>query len=707
MTTRGSVTVTRFLSAALLATLPYSVQHRQDLLLAVMTHHMGLNDELGARRGLSDYDPRNDSLTPFGERLEQLQKHWDDLKALVTELQSHSPDSVTWFTLPDDPLELPNPFEALEETSEPRRSRRAGRQEERRLPLRRIFLRGLLVGADHLASAAVSEENAAEETVVKALPSLRQIRAQTFPFELNEHQKTCAATTGNVFLNAPTGSGKTEAALLWAQRNQSEARSRHVFYVLPYTASINAMYHRLKDEALFGDEAVALLHGRSSYFAYRWLCESGSDLDPRAASKEAREARRRSKELYYPVKVLTPHQIVMAFFGVKGWEKSLCEYAGGLFILDEIHVYDPNFMGLLFETLRRLTGELGAKVCIMSATFPTLLKGVLEETVGKVKDIRLEPEERARYSRHYLRVVDGSVSDYFDDIERLLAEGLRVLVVANTVRGAMVCFGALKDSAANPCLIHGRLIQEDRQRAEKRLSNKSEPVDLLVGTQAIEVSLDVDFDVLYSDPAPLDALLQRFGRVNRKPLRELERLPPEARYREVVVCRSQLPDTAAIYDRSEEGKRLVKRTLETLPNERILDEKDVGTMIDSVYDKVQLESILEAAREKAAQLRRLVSSLEAGGEKPFDESLFDIDSVPVIPARFSGEHKRCLREKRFFDAQSFVFNISVGRYHGLKKEGLIQAELIERHMFYYGEFSYETGVGPDFELVDRMETEIL
>ena len=401
---------------------------------------MGMNDELGARRALSDYDPQNDSQTPFGERLEQLKLHWNDLGDLVQELQTYSPETAAWFALPDDPLELPNPFRALEEIREPQRSRRARRREEKRLPLRRIFLRGLLVGADHLASAAVSEENADEETIIEALPSLCQIRAETFPFDLNQHQEVCASAEGNISLNAPTGSGKTEAALLWAQRNQSEAHSRHVFYVLPFTASINAMYHRLKDETLFGNEAVTFLHGRSSYFAYRWLCESDSDIDPRAASKHAREARRRSKELYYPVKVLTPHQIVMAFLGVKGWEKSLCEYAGGLFILDEIHVYDPNFMGLLFETLRRLTGELGAKVCVMSATFPTLLRGILEETIGAVKDIQLEPEERAKYSRHYVKVVDGSVEDYFDDIKRLLSEGLRVLVVANTVQGAMTCF---------------------------------------------------------------------------------------------------------------------------------------------------------------------------------------------------------------------------------------------------------------------------
>ena len=238
------------------------------------------------------------------------------------------------------------------------------------------------------------------------------------------------------------------------------------------------------------------------------------------------------------------------------------------------------------------------------------------------------------------------------------------------------------------------------------MANRSEPVDLLIGTQAIEVSLDVDFDVLYSDPAPLDALLQRFGRVNRKPLYKLEQLPPELRYRDVLVCRSQLSDTDAIYDRSEAGKRLVKRTLEVLPDRGLLNEKDISAMIDNVYDEMQLKSILDASREKSAQLKRLIDLLEAGSEKPFDESIFDIDSIPIIPARFSQEHKQCIYEKRFFDAQGFVFNISAGRYHGLKNHGLIRPEMVDRQTFYYGEFFYEIGVGPDFGLVDRMEAEI-
>lgn len=689
------------LSGAITAMLPRSA-HRQDVLLAVMTHHMGLNDEMDARRSLARYDPANDTLTSFDERLSQLKERWKDLSDLLEMLRAHAPVYAEWPPLPDDPLDLPDPFTALgEDASHGRRSRARG---DRPLPLGRIFLRGLLVGSDHLASAAVTEENSQQADIVADLPSLKEINASTFTFDLNSHQRKCAATAGSIFLDAPTGSGKTEAALLWAQANQSPQRSRHVFYVLPFTASINAMYQRLKDGSLFGDGVVSFLHGRSSYFAYRWLCESEPDLDRKETARKVREARRQTRELYYPVKVLTPHQILMAFLGGKGWEKSLCEYAGGLFILDEIHAYEPRLTGLLFEILRRLTQELGARVCVMSATFPTLLREALVESMDNATHVSLEAGERDRYSRHLVRIEDGTIVDYLPEIREKLAAGMRVLVVLNTVAGAMACFEELKELARNPCLIHGRLVQLDRQVAESRLENESDPIDLLIGTQAIEVSLDIDFDVLYSDPAPLDALLQRFGRVNRKPLHELERASSEDRYREVVVCRERWPDTFQIYD-----ERLVARTLETLPDGRVLEEGEVASLIDTVYDQEQLADFLEIASQKSEQLRRVVSKLEPGNERPYgeDELLDDlIDSIPIVPVCFYEAHKNCLHEGRFFDAQDFVFNISKRRYRGLKRDAKLHQEQIEKQYHLYGLFPYNEGLGPDFDSYETIPLEI-
>jgi CRISPR-associated endonuclease/helicase Cas3 len=685
------------LSAAILATLPYS-EKRQDLLLAVMTHHMGMNDEVNARKSLAKYD---DALIPFSERLLQLEPHWNELKALYKELETHF--SLNLPKLPEKPSDLTNPFEALRESSTTR-----GRSRERaakKLPLRKIFMRGLLVASDHLASAAITEQNAGEQDIVSELPVLHGITPDGFSFDLNQHQLLCAEAKGSIFLNAPTGSGKTEASLLWMQANQSAEQSRHVFYVLPFTASINAMYHRLCGHAYFGEEAVSLLHGRSAYFTYRWLCEEGEHI--RSAAKQSSALRRQTKELYYPVKVLTPHQILMAFLGVKGWEKSLCEYSGGLFVLDEIHAYEPNLTGLLFEILRRLTQELGAKVCVMSATFPTLLKQALLEQIGHVQAIGLEQSECDRYSRHIVHIVEGSLGDYLEDIREKLQSGLRVLVVLNTVKGAMTCFERLKDDASNPCLIHGRLIHRDRQRAEARLADKANPVDLLIGTQAIEVSLDIDFDVLYTDPAPLDALLQRFGRVNRKSLHALDQLPQEIRYRDVFVCRQQWLGTASIYP---EG--LVRQTLAVLPNGKLLKESHVQTLVDQVYNEAQLSEFLKLVKEKQTQLQRLVDSLEPGNEKPYsDTDLLDelIDSIPIIPIRFKEEHQACLREGHYFDAEDFVLNISKGRFHALNKKSQLQQDQdpFGNKSILYGRFEYRDEIGPNFDRVEQEQATFL
>lgn len=695
------------LSSAVLATLPES-KRRQDILMAVMTHHMGMNDEAYSGRSLARYDPLNDRWTPFEDHLSQLEAHWSELSSLLAELKRRALKDYGWPELPQTPLELSDPF-VLMRSGGQRTNRRSRRNVEPRLPLTRIFLRGLLVGADHLASAAVTEENAREENIVGALPEINRISPSTFEFPLNGHQTTCARTEGSIFLDAPTGSGKTEAALLWAQANQSQEQSRHVFYVLPYTASINAMYKRLGDESLFGKNAVSFLHGRSSYFAYRWLTESEPYTDEMETAKQVRQARQQTKELYYPVKVVTPHQILMSFLGLKGWEKNLCEYSGGLFILDEVHAYEPRLAGLLFEILRRLTRELGAKVCIMSATFPSVLREALVEQIGEVTQVSLEPAERDLYNRHLVRVAEGSVSDCLSEIREKLASGLRVLVVLNTVDGAMECYEALKDSALNSCLMHGRLIERDRQDAEKRLMDTTDSVDLLVGTQAIEVSLDIDFDSLYTDPAPLDALLQRFGRVNRKPLHKLKELPPSERYREATVCCSQWPSTFPIYDRDASGKRLVARTLDSLPDGEILRESNINDLINAVYDQEQLADSLEESKIKQNQLREIVNKLEPGNEKSRqEEDLLDemIDSISIVPIRFQKEHQNHLRARRFFDAQDFVFNISTGRYHALKQQGKLDSDEVDGQTHLYGLFAYQEVIGPDFNSYETLPAEI-
>ena len=113
-----------------------------------------------------------------------------------------------------------------------------------------MLMRGCMIACDHLASAGKNEIQTALNNLEAELTQQVKEKAEEKGRQFHgwDHfQKASGETTGQLLLSAPTGSGKTEAALLWSDKNQSDTLGNRVFYVLPYTASINAMYNRLKE----------------------------------------------------------------------------------------------------------------------------------------------------------------------------------------------------------------------------------------------------------------------------------------------------------------------------------------------------------------------------------------------------------------------------------------------------------------------------
>ncbi len=224
-----------------------------------------------------------------------------------------------------------------------------------------IFLKGFVNACDHLASGSKYE-------ILDGIKDMSSI----FNFsELRKVQQEALNTHGSAFLTAPTGSGKTEASLFWSDTNQNFTKSKRVFYLLPYTASINAMYKRLQKD-FENEDLVGLLHGKASYFLYKALSEDMDDYD--ITKNKIREIKRLSKKIYRPYKILTPFQILKAFFGTKGFEMQISEMTNGLFILDEIHAYDAHTTSLILEILKILKNNYNAEMLIMSATLPTFIK---------------------------------------------------------------------------------------------------------------------------------------------------------------------------------------------------------------------------------------------------------------------------------------------------------------------------------------------
>lgn len=300
-----------------------------------------------------------------------------------------------------------------------------------------ISLRGFLITCDHLASSGKE----------KILEGIKDVSQKLTGFNLWSFQRRAKKITGDAFLSAPTGSGKTEASLLWAENNQSGGR--RIYYILPYVASINAMYNRLSRH--FGEDNVGVLHGKASYFVYKTLLDRSYAPDNAAAY--AREIQNLSKKLYRPLKVLTPFQILKALFGVKGWEPQIAEMSGGLFIFDEIHAYDPHVTALILQTIQYLS-KLNAKFLFLSATFPNFLKikiqNILPEISEYCLDEREEDDRRLLMTpRHRVCLLDGEITDHTEKIMKSLGEGRRVLVVCNTVNRAQEMFQTLRSHAQN------------------------------------------------------------------------------------------------------------------------------------------------------------------------------------------------------------------------------------------------------------------
>jgi CRISPR-associated endonuclease/helicase Cas3 len=479
-------------------------------------------------------------------------------------------------------------------------------------------------------------------------------------------------TKGSAVLIAPTGYGKTEASLLWSNYNQNESKGKRVFYILPYTASINAMYNRLKNS--FGDESVALLHGKAFYFLYKEFTKSGEDYF--GAVSKAKTKYDLSKKIFKPYKILTPFQILKYFFSVTGFEQHIGEMAGGLFIVDEVHSYDPHTTALILESLKYLKEEYNAEIFIMSATLPEFLKKLFMEELNIGNLIEPNKEEIKAIARHRVSIIEG---DAFSNISRIIKdikEDKKVLVACNTVERAQNIYCELKKYAKKSALLHSRFVLKDRERIEKNLNS----VQLLVGTQAIEVSLDIDFDILYTDPAPIDALIQRFGRVNRKGLKNVS---------PVYIFSKGSEEDRFVY----KNQSIVNKTLELLSKCDVLSEDLIQNLVNETYkngyDDKDYEEFLKARESFKSVIGQLYPFIE---NKQVKEEFYEMfDNREVVPYTFKEEYMDKIKNKEYFEAVGYMVGISQRRYISLKKQGLIEDDGYDVD-FVYCEYDKDLGL---------------
>lgn len=544
--------------------------------------------------------------------------------------------------------------------------RALSRSQERGLIIGTLALRGYMISSDHMASA---------RTGALPQPNLRQpsellTRWQLQKDRLYAHQEACLATRGMTVLMAPTGSGKTEAALLWAC---AQGNGRHpiprLFYALPYQASMNAMYDRLQERSF--PNQVGLEHSRSTLAVYRHLL--GDDCGPEEAQHVARWHRKLARLHYFPVRVLSPYQILKAPYRLKGYEALFSDFFNAAFIFDEIHAYEAERLAAILSTVKYLREEFGATFFVMSATLPRLLRARVADALGQHTFIQATPELFERFRRHRLCLMDGDLlaDQRLGRIVEAARRGESVLVCCNTVKRVQQVYHELRarlEGRSELVLLHGRFNGKDRlgkeaivRRATGSRSGHRRPI-VLIATQVIEVSLDIDLDVIYSDPAPLEALVQRFGRVNR---RRMKKCAP-------VYVSTQPAEGQGVYEED-----LVRGTLAALAKraEQVIDEEHISDWLDEVYEGDIADRWNQAYERAYCEFERAcLRTLRAFNADDQLEELFyrAFDSVEVLPANLEQEYRQLVQDSPL-EASELLVPLRWGQFCKLRSSGKVGA----------------------------------
>ncbi|WP_456422339.1 CRISPR-associated helicase Cas3' [Thermococcus sp.] len=295
---------------------------------------------------------------------------------------------------------------------------------------------------------------------------------------------------GGGYFRLPTGDGKTETSLLATPDGATK-----VIYSLPTITTAETMRRRF--EGIFGRETVSFSHGLLFLSLYR-RGELGSKLIHRYAMK--------------PVFVSTIDQILLAFLNYPRFPIREFALRGAHWIIDEIHAYTPYTLSLILQAIDYAIKHLGTRVTVMSATLPGPLRGELERLgLGELLPFSKVEERYSSKKRVKVKIRDEGLLEGLDEVSR---EKGKVLVVVNTVSRARRIYEGLNEMGNEVYLFHSRFINRDKWKKMKLVEEMESGI--LVATQVVEVSLDIDYDVLYTEVAPVDALIQRFGRVNRR-----------------------------------------------------------------------------------------------------------------------------------------------------------------------------------------------
>lgn len=436
-----------------------------------------------------------------------------------------------------------------------------------------------------------------------------------------------------LLVEAPMGEGKTELAFLAHLRLQAANGHRGLYVALPTQATGNALFGRALTflQAFAGEQALdmQLVHGGTALNDQVLKLQSIFGTPGEQISSSAWFSQRR-RPLLSPYGVGTIDQALFAVLNVKHHFVRLWGLGNRVVVLDEVHAYDTYTTGLI-EALLRWLKALGSSVVLMSATLPRARRdALLQAWDASLREIPEQPYPRmlllddrgmtpASFAARTLPPLQLAGID--EELENLaacalaqLADGGCGAVIVNTVKRAQGLHQLLKaawDTEAELLLFHARFPADQRSRIEQAVLAKfgqhgERPAKaLLIATQVAEQSLDIDFDFMLTDLAPVDLILQRAGRLHRHEQRTRPAAHAIARLFVAGLHPDHLPDLKQTDWQYVYDPYILGRTWALLSRESILTlPEDIDRLVQAVYGSADLpgdlgDQVLEFIEEQS------------------------------------------------------------------------------------------------------------
>lgn len=499
---------------------------------------------------------------------------------------------------------------------------------------------------------------------------------QLFHFSAHASQEAAFQNAENLpqptllIIEAPTGSGKTETALYLADRWLQASQGRGIYIAMPTQATSNQMFGRVEQflTGRYPDQIINLhlVHGAALLMDCNQVPEWMEVFDEEGAPQSGGVRAQtwflpRKRTLLAPFGVGTVDQALMSVLQTRHFFVRLFGLGQKVVVFDEVHAYDT-YMSVLFRRLLAWLRSIGTSVILLSATLPETVRSELVAAWLGGKAGRLPPCKYPRLTlaagdrlesiplpepppRHLrLEWIHTEPEALAAQLSEKLIEGGCAAVICNRVARAQQIYQALKQAAIVPqdglILFHARYPYEWRKEIEDRVlglfsKNGRRPEKaIVVATQVIEQSLDLDFDYMISDLAPVDLLLQRAGRLHRHAEANVDKRPRRLAEPTLAVTLPAIRDGAPDFgpdERVYERAMLLRSWLMLQERAALNLPQDTAELIEGVYDSAPepvdaaTAAAVHAADEKARRERESAVSQAKSRlvPRPDDEELLN------------------------------------------------------------------------------------